>query len=74
LTNLQVSYKLPASVLNRIGIERARIYLQTTNLFTISNYSGLDPGVGGNADTTLGLDFGNPPVTRGYNIGLNFGL
>lgn len=74
LTNLQFSYKLPSNVLSKIGFERAKIYIQATNLFTISKYTGLDPGVGGNADTTLGLDFGNPPVTRGYNIGLNFGL
>lgn len=71
LVNLQLSYNLPGNVLDRIGFEKAKVYLQTTNLFTISNYSGLDPGVGGAADTTLGLDFGNPPVTRGYNIGVN---
>lgn len=71
LVNLQLSYNLPGNVLDRIGFEKAKVYLQTTNVFTISNYSGLDPGVGGAADTTLGLDFGNPPVTRGYNIGVN---
>ncbi len=74
LANLQIAYKLPAALLSRYGIERAKVYLQTTNLFTISNYSGLDPGVGGAADTTLGLDFGNPPVTRGFNIGVNLGF
>ncbi|SKC52701.1 SusC/RagA family TonB-linked outer membrane protein [Ohtaekwangia koreensis] len=74
LTNLQLAYNLPSDMLSRYGVTRARIYLQATNLFTISNYSGLDPGVGGQADTTLGLDFGNPPVTRGFNIGVNLGL
>ena len=74
LTNLQLAYKIPSTVLSRWGLTKVRVYLQTTNLFTISNYSGIDPGVGGNADTTLGLDFGNPPVTRGYNLGLNIGL
>jgi TonB-linked SusC/RagA family outer membrane protein len=71
LVNLQLAYNFPGTILDRAGIEKAKIYVQTTNLFTISNYSGLDPGVGGAADTTLGLDFGNPPVTRGYNIGVN---
>jgi TonB-dependent starch-binding outer membrane protein SusC len=74
LTNLQIAYKLPVGLLSRVGIERAKIYVQGTNLFTISNYSGLDPGVGGGADTTLGIDVGNPPVTRGYNIGINIGI
>ena len=74
LTNLQIAYKLPVDLLNKAGIERAKVYIQATNLFTISNYSGLDPGVGGAADTTLGLDFGNPPATRGFNIGVNLGF
>lgn len=74
LTNLQVAYKFPVDFLSKYGIERAKVYLQTTNLFTITKYSGLDPGVGGAADTTLGLDFGNPPITRGYNIGLSLGF
>jgi hypothetical protein len=74
LTNLQIAYNFPSDMVSNWGIQRARIYVQATNLFTISNYSGLDPGVGGAADTTLGLDFGNPPVTRGFNIGVNLGL
>lgn len=74
LTNLQLAYNFPGSFLSRYGFDRARLYIQGTNLFTFSNYSGLDPGVAGNADTTLGIDVGNPPVTRGYNIGLNLGF
>ncbi len=74
LNNLQIGYKLPATLLSRYKITRARVYVQATNLFTITKYSGLDPGVGGAADTTLGIDVGNPPVTRGFNVGLSFGL
>ncbi len=74
LTNLQLAYKLPATLLSRYGIERARVYVQATNLLTFSKYSGLDPGVGGSADTNLGIDVGNPPVTRGFNIGVGFGF
>jgi TonB-dependent starch-binding outer membrane protein SusC len=74
LTNLQLAYNFPTSFLSRYGFERARLYIQGTNLFTISNYSGLDPGVAGTADTTLGLDVGTPPVAKGFNIGLNLGF
>jgi TonB-linked SusC/RagA family outer membrane protein len=75
LTNLQIAYRFPQSMLEQIGINRARVFLQATNLFTISNYSGLDPGVGGAADTSFGLDTGgNPPVTRGFNVGVNLGF
>ncbi len=71
LANLQLAYNVPSGMLNRWGMNRLRVYLQTTNLFTITKYEGLDPGVAGDADTTLGIDVGNPPVTRGYNIGVN---
>ncbi len=71
LANLQVSYTLPGDLLSQYGMNRVRVYLQATNLFTITKYSGLDPGVAGDADTRLGVDVGNPPVTRGYNVGLN---
>lgn len=74
LTNLQLAYKLPAATLSRWKIENAKVFIQATNLLTISKYTGLDPGVGGNADTTLGLDFGTPPVNKGFNIGLSFGF
>jgi TonB-linked SusC/RagA family outer membrane protein len=74
LNNLQIAYNFTDAVLERVGLDRARVFLQATNLFTISNYQGLDPGVGGAADTTFGIDIGNPPVTRGYNIGVSLGF
>jgi hypothetical protein len=74
LANLQIAYNLPGSILSQWGMDRVRVYLQTTNLFTFTKYEGLDPGVAGDADTRLGIDVGNPPVTRGYNIGINIGF
>ncbi|MEK6477623.1 TonB-dependent receptor [Catalinimonas sp. 4WD22] len=74
LTNLQIGYNFPSTSLEPIGIDRLRVYVQATNLFTITNYSGLDPGVGGAADTSFGIDIGNPPVTRGFNVGVNLGF
>lgn len=74
LMNLQIGYNLPGGLVERLRLDRARIYLQGTNLFTISNYSGLDPGVAGAADTSLGIDIGNAPVTRGFNLGVSLGF
>ncbi len=74
MTNLQIGYNLPQNLLDKVGIERARIYVQGINLFTITNYQGLEPGVGGGADTTLGVDIGNPPTSRGYNVGVKLGF
>ncbi|MBB5438553.1 TonB-linked SusC/RagA family outer membrane protein [Pedobacter sp. AK017] len=43
LRNVTVSYKMPEKILKSIGAKNAKIYLQGQNLFTITNYLGLDP-------------------------------
>jgi hypothetical protein len=50
---------------------KLRVFISTNNLFTITKYDGLDPAVGGAADTNFGIDLGNYPVTRSYSAGLN---
>ena len=76
-------YNFPKKWLQKIKIERFRIYLQAVNLFTITNYSGLDPELSGMFDTAtgarrfgFGIDaFGNYPNSqKQYLIGLNLGF
>ena len=43
LNNAQLGYSLPTSLLESLNIDRARVYISTANLFTITGYSGLDP-------------------------------
>ncbi|WP_333819482.1 SusC/RagA family TonB-linked outer membrane protein [Ohtaekwangia sp.] len=74
MKNLQISYNLPASLLQRVGMQKARIFVQGVNLFTITKYKGQDPEVASSVDTTLGIDVGNYPATRQYSIGVNLGL
>jgi hypothetical protein len=71
LQNLTLGYSAPASVLEKLKMERLRVFGSVNNLFTLTGYEGLDPAVGGNADTTFGIDVGNYPVTRGWTFGLN---
>jgi TonB-dependent starch-binding outer membrane protein SusC len=47
LKNLALSYSLPGSWKDHLHLQNVRIYLQCQNLFTITNYAGLDPEVGG---------------------------
>jgi TonB-dependent starch-binding outer membrane protein SusC len=77
LKNLQLGYTLPAGVLAKIGLESVRIYVQGQNLFTITNYSGLDPEVsltGSGASSQLGVDQGVYPSSKMYQVGVNIGL
>lgn len=71
LRNIQLGYSLDSNVLNKIGMTELRIYASGQNIFTITDYSGLDPDVTGNGILERGLDNGNWPSSRIYSIGLN---
>jgi TonB-linked SusC/RagA family outer membrane protein len=57
----QVGYSLPSNLFNRIGISRVRVYVTAENLFTLTNYTGYDPEVGGGV---YGIDKGQYPQAR----------
>ena len=65
LKNLQLGYTLPRSVLGSKGLTNCRLYVQCSNVFTITNYSGFDPEVSG------GVDYGNYPQSRTFLFGVN---
>jgi TonB-dependent starch-binding outer membrane protein SusC len=73
--SLILGYTLPTKYLTRFGIEKLRVYVQATNLFTITNYTGLDPELSGSDlgdNTNFGIDFGNYPANqKGINVGIN---
>jgi hypothetical protein len=58
-------------MLERLRMSRLRVFAATNNLFTITKYQGLDPAVGGDADTRFGIDLGNYPMTRSWTLGVN---
>ncbi len=73
LKNLQLGYNFDAGIIRKAGMSNARIYVQATNLFTLTKYSGLDPELGGN-DNAFGVDAGNYPVVKQYLVGLSLGF
>jgi TonB-linked SusC/RagA family outer membrane protein len=78
LKNAVLGYTLPGSVASRLGIglRTARVYVQGQNLFTSTNYSGLDPEVNylGASSTVRGVDFYTLPQARTITAGFNVGL
>ncbi|CAI8179281.1 MAG: TonB-dependent receptor SusC [Flavobacteriaceae bacterium] len=71
LKNLQIGYTLPESVTERIGTDSVRIYLQGTNLFTITSYEGYDPEVVAYDNLSLGIDYRVYPFSRTLSLGTN---
>lgn len=74
MQNITLGYTLPTNLLNKVGLGRVRFSLSANNIFTVTGYKGLDPGVGGAADSNFGIDIGNYPITRSYNLGLSVGF
>ncbi|HEY8659476.1 MAG TPA: SusC/RagA family TonB-linked outer membrane protein, partial [Hanamia sp.] len=71
---MQLGYVLPSTLLSRYGIDRLRIYVQSTNMFTITKYNGLDPELQSsdiNNTSGFGQDNGNYPHTPAYLVGVN---
>jgi len=62
LKNLQIGYTIPEKISKKALISRARIYVSGENLWTITNYPGLDPEIG------AGVGY---PTMRQYSVGLN---
>jgi hypothetical protein len=73
LRSVKIGYNLPSSAVSRWGIERFRVFLQGTNLFTATKYKGTDPEVSG-VDTNFGIDVGNYPANRQFLIGVSLGF
>ncbi|AUP80642.1 SusC/RagA family TonB-linked outer membrane protein [Flavivirga eckloniae] len=75
LKSITLGYSVPASYMTKTGINRMRFYVTGKNLFTLSDYSGVDPEVSvGGQDNNLsaGGDFGSYPSTQTLLFGLNF--
>ena len=71
LRNIQLGYSYNDALLNKLGVSGLKIYASGQNLFTITDYSGLDPDVQGNGILERGVDNGNWPSSRIISIGLN---
>ncbi|HWZ04161.1 MAG TPA: hypothetical protein VNX40_11170, partial [Mucilaginibacter sp.] len=78
---LQIGYTFDPTLLKTIGFSKLHLYLQGTNLFTITKYSGLDPelvpslvnqGSTSTASAAFGIDYGAYPNNqRQFIIGAN---
>ncbi len=68
---LSIGYTFAPDLLKHIGMERARAYIQAANLFTITNYSGLDPEISGSSQS-FGVDYGNYPSSKTFLLGVSF--
>jgi hypothetical protein len=69
LKNISLSYSIPkAKLANKVTV---RVFASATNLFTITNYSGIDPEVNSSAgDIRQGIDYGAYPNSKTFTTGV----
>jgi hypothetical protein len=67
---IMLGYTFPKQWLQKMKMDKLRVYLQAVNLFTITNYTGLDPEIPGSSEA-FGIDYGNYPAQRQFLFGIN---
>jgi TonB-linked SusC/RagA family outer membrane protein len=67
LSQLTLAYSFKPSLVSRIGLSRARIYMQGVNLWTYTDYPGYDPEF-------TGAGTGQVPLTKSYTLGVQIGF
>ncbi|MGN6438336.1 MAG: SusC/RagA family TonB-linked outer membrane protein [Agriterribacter sp.] len=72
LRDVNLSYSLPKTWLEKIRLSELELTLTGRNLFLFTNYSGSDPDVNlrGGSTNGFGSDFFNYPTTKSYGIAL----
>ena len=74
LSSINLGYTLASSWTKKAHISLCRIFFSATNLFVVTNYSGLDPEVDTRSKVNplaVGVDFSAFPKSRSFNFGLN---
>ncbi|MBP1652486.1 MAG: TonB-dependent receptor, partial [Bacteroidetes bacterium] len=73
IQNVMLGYTLPSEWVKRARFSKAKFYVSGQNLYTFTNYSGLDPEVGQNNQSVFlrNVDLGRYPAARTITFGVN---
>lgn len=68
LKQVTLSYNLPSTMLSKLFVTNAKVYVQGINLLTFTEYTGLDPEFTGGSIT------GVFPPSKNFTVGVQFGF
>lgn len=71
LRSISLGYALPRTLIEKISIKSAQVYLRGTNVFTITKVTGYTPEVSSASVLDNGIDTGTYPIPSVYSIGFN---
>jgi TonB-linked SusC/RagA family outer membrane protein len=73
LKNITLGYNLPKSIASKIHSSQIKVYVSAANLATWTKYTGFDPEVSRNEQSTLGqgIDYSVYPSSKSFLAGLS---
>ncbi|MCX6234235.1 MAG: TonB-dependent receptor [Bacteroidetes bacterium] len=77
IKNVTLSYNFNRDWVRKVGMKSAKLYATVQNLYTFTEYFGMDPEVdyyGGSSNIIMGTDFFTYPQCRQVLFGLNIGF
>jgi TonB-linked SusC/RagA family outer membrane protein len=79
LKYIQLSYSVPTKMIKKLKLNQVNLYCNLNNLFTLTNYSGVDPeiSVGGFATGQIpgvAKDVSKTPRSKDWNLGITVGF
>lgn len=75
LKTVSLGYNFPRQAIQKLSLQRLRIYFTANNLFVWTPYSGLDPETSTSGKgLTQGVDYGAYPRSRSFVLGFNITL
>src|SRR5699024_8749690 len=73
LKTVRLSYTLPKSILGNT-LRSAMIYNNGNNLYTLNNYTGMDPATNANGSANTRIDYNTYPSVRSVLVGVELGF
>lgn len=77
LKNISLSYNFKSKLIKKMGLKGYfKVYIEASNLFIITQYTGIDPEVSAYGSNALqgGYDQGNLPSPKTYRLGVKIGF
>lgn len=74
IKSVKLNYNVSHKLIERMNLKDMNFYILAQNLYTFTNYSGMDPEVNYAGDDVVrsGVEFFTYPSARVYSIGLSF--
>ena len=74
IKQIQLGYNLPSSALDKIRMNKMRLFVSLEDYFTFTKYKGLDPEAGSTNNLSQGIDRGVYPIPGKLIFGLSVNL